>query len=342
MTSKEYIMSLTANLQPKLRYDDKEEFSTWQKRAKEKLEELLGLPLVKPKEDKFTAKEPVIKDDLLYMHFTFQSEEGYEVPCCLVKKADLKEKAPLVICLQGHSTGMHISLGEEKYARDRESIRTGRAFALDAAKEGAVAIAIEQRYMGIQGYKDMRGRPACIAASEDMDANQAIPALLIGRTAIGERVWDISRTIDVALKYFADMIDETKIVCMGHSGGGTATFYAACMEERIHLAVPSCGVCTFEDSIMAVNHCICNYVPNIRKYFDMGDLGGLIAPRKLLVVCGDKDRIFPLEGVEKTVEIIQKVYAHAGVEERCKLLVGDGGHQPFPKQAWPLIHEYID
>lgn len=342
MTSKEYIMSITKSLEPKLRYDYKEDFSLWKNRAKEKLEELLGLPFIKPAEDKFTAKEPVIKDGILYMHFTFQSEDGYEVPCCLVKKADLKGKAPLVICLQGHTTGMHVSLGEQIFERDKASVEKGQRFAVDAAREGTVAIAIEQRYMGIQGYKDMRGRPACIAASEDMDANQAIPALLIGRTAIGERVWDVSRTIDVALKYFSDMIDEEKIVCLGNSGGGTATFYAACLEERIHLAVPSCSVCTFEDSIMAMNHCICNYIPNIRKYFDMGDLGALIAPRKLLVVCGDKDPIFPLEGVEKSFDLIQKAYAHAGIEDQCRLLVGDGGHQFFPKQAWPIIHEYID
>ena len=342
MTSKEYIMKLTENIVPKLRYDYNEDFTKWQKRAKEKLTDLLGLPLIKPAEDMFSVTEEYEKDGLSFMKFTFQSEEGYFVPCCMVKKPGLKEKAPLVICLQGHTTGMHISLGEFIFPRDAKSIECGQQFAIDAAREGAVAIAIEQRYMGIQGYKDMRGRPACIAASEDMDANQAIPSLLIGRVPIGERVWDVSRTIDMALCHFSDLFDENKIICLGNSGGGTATFYASCLEERIALSVPSCAVCTFEESIMAMNHCICNYVPNIRKYFDMGDLGALIAPRKAVVVCGDEDPIFPLPGVKKCLELMEKAYAHAGVGNRCRLVIGKGGHAFYPKDAWPVIHELID
>ncbi len=342
MTSHEYILLLTKNIIPSYRYDYKEDFTAWQKRAKEKLNDLLGLPLTMPSEDKYTVTEEYEKFGLSFMKFTFQSEEGYFVPCCMVKKPDLKGKAPLVICLQGHTTGMHISLGEEIFERDSKSAAAGQKFAIDAANEGCVAIAIEQRYMGVQGYKDMRGRPACIAASEDMDANQAIPSLLVGRVPIGERVWDVSRTIDLALSHFGDMIDENKIICLGNSGGGTATFYASCLEERIALSVPSCAVCTFEESIMAMNHCICNYVPNIRKYFDMGDLGALIAPRRVVVVCGDEDPIFPLPGVEKSFDLMKKAYAHAGIEDKCRLVVGKGGHAFYPKDAWPVIHELID
>ena len=32
----------------------------------------------------------------------------------------------------------------------------------------------------------------------------------------------------------------------------------------------------------------------IRKYFDMGDIAGLMADRNLVIVCGKTDRIFPL------------------------------------------------
>jgi len=187
----------------------------------------------------------------------------------------------------------------------------------------------------------MRGRPACIAASDDMDANQAIPSLLIGRIPIGERVWDVQRTIDVAFKYFGELFDSEKIVCLGNSGGGTATFYASCLEKRIALSVPSCAVCTFEESIMAMNHCICNYIPNIRKYFDMGDIGALMAPRKMIIVCGDEDPIFPLPGVKKSFDLINKSFAHVGAEDNLRLVIGKGGHAFYPKDAWPVIHEML-
>ncbi len=48
-------------------------------------------------------------------------------------------------------------------------------------------------------------------------------AQLIGRTTIGERVWDVQRVIDVLEKHFPQ-VDSGNIMCTGGSGGGTATF----------------------------------------------------------------------------------------------------------------------
>ena len=180
--------------------------------------------------------------------------------------------------------------------------------------------------------------PGCVGGFK----NQAMPALLIGRTAIGERVWDISRTIDAVLAHFGDMVDENRIVCLGNSGGGTATFYASCLEKRISVSVPSCAVCTFEASIMAMNHCPCNYIPGIRKYFDMGDLAGLMAPRKLLIVCGKDDPIFPLPGVKESLKTAKNVFRAYGKEENCDLVIGDGGHQFYPDDAWPILRTYLN
>ncbi|MBO5370419.1 MAG: hypothetical protein J6B23_07070 [Clostridia bacterium] len=341
MTSHSYIKNITAKMTPEYRYDYEEDFSVWRKRAKEKLAGLLGLPFALPSDDKFSADASYTKDGLLYTPFSFQSEDGYFVSACMVKREDLTEKLPLCICLQGHSSGMHISLGEAIYENDAATIAGGRDFAVRAAREGMAAVAVEQRYMGKAGFAD-KARPACTAAAPDGDANQAMAALLIGRTAIGERVWDVSRTIDAVHSHFADVVDVQKTVCMGNSGGGTATFYSACMDERINVAVPSCAVCTFEASIMAMNHCPCNFIPGIRKYFDMGDLGCLIAPSKLVVVCGKDDNIFPLDGVRESYEIIKKAYAHVGCENDCALVIGNGGHQFYPDDAWPVMHKYIE
>ena len=71
--------------------------------------------------------------------------------------------------------------------------------------------------------------------------------LLLGRTMIGERVWDVSRAND-ALGAFPE-VDVDRVACMGNSGGGATTFYAACLEPRIRVAMPSCSVCTYRDSI---------------------------------------------------------------------------------------------
>lgn len=232
---------------------------------------------------------------------------------------------------------MHISLGIAKYPKDDETIAGGRDFAVRAVKEGFCAIAMEQRYMGVCGAME-DGNPACMGKS----VNASMGTLLMGRTPIGERVWDISRLIDVIEAHLGEFIDPERIICMGNSGGGTATFYASCMDERIALSMPSCAFCTYDESIMAMNHCPCNFIPGIRRYFNMGDLACLIAPRPLVLVCGKEDKIFPLEGVKKSFETVKKAYHDAGKSDLCHLVVGDGGHQFYPDQAWPVAKRYLE
>ena len=239
-----------------------------------------------------------------------------------------------VICLQGHSTGAHIFLGVSRFEWDVKSIAGGRDFAVRAVKEGFCAIAMEQRYMGIKGQAE-DGKSDCITK------NASMGSFLMGRTVVGERVWDISRLIDVIEEHLGDYIDAKHIICMGNSGGGTATFYASCYDERIYMSIPSCAVCTFEESVMAMRHCACNLIPGVRKYFNMGDLGCMIAPRPLIVVCGKDDPIFPLYGVETSYKIIKKAYQKAEKENMCHLVVGNGGHQFYPDEVWLKVKEII-
>lgn len=328
--SKDYINQLAKNLKPALAYDGSVSVEEWQKTAKAKLEELLGLPLVKCEADFKIVKETACEDYTRY-DFTYQSEPGYYVPCALLVPANAQGPLPVAICLQGHSTGMHISFGEAKFPNDPKTIAGGRDFAVRAVKEGFCAIAMEQRYMGQCGPTES-GTPACIGGAE----NAAMGALLMGRTAIGERVWDVQRLIDLIESELTNFIDSKKIILMGNSGGGTATFYASCMEERIALSMPSCAVCTYDASIMAMNHCPCNFIPRIRKYFNMGDLGVLIAPRPFVLVCGEQDPIFPLPGVKESFAVIKSAYDNLGKSELCHMVIGNGGHQFYPDDAWPI------
>lgn len=329
--SLEYVHKITG--EPLMKFDGSEPLDVWQKKAKEKLVELLGLPTSKC-DDMFEITETKKKEGYTQINFEFQSEEGYFVPCGLLVPDGITKPLPVVICLQGHSTGMQISLGECKFENDHKIIAGGRDFAVRAVKEGCCAIALDQRYMGAAGQTET-GSPSCLKD------NTAMATLLLGRTAIGERAWDVCRLIDVIESKLTEYIDTDRIVLMGNSGGGTATFYTSCIEDRLYMSVPSCAVCTFEDSIMAMYHCPCNFIPGIRKYFDMGDLGCLIAPKKLVVVCGKEDVIFPVDGVKKSFDIIKSAYASIGKEDICHLVIGDGGHQFYPDEAWPIMHSML-
>jgi dienelactone hydrolase len=332
MPSLTYMQQLIGNMEPLMAYKG-DALEEWQEKAYEKLEDLLGLPIPQC-EDEFTVLEEKEGEQYKRVKFRFQSEPGYYVEATMLVPNGAKEPIPGVICLQGHSTGAHISLGEPKFPGDEEDIVGGRDFAVRAVQEGFCGIAMDQRYMGAMGQSDT-GDPACSRKLASMSS------LLIGRCAIGERVWDVKRLIDMIERYLTSYIDLEKIICMGNSGGGTATFYASCYDKRIKMSIPSCAVCTYDDSIIAMKHCACNYIPNIRKYFNMGDLGCLIAPRPLVVVCGEKDPIFPLSGVKKSMEVIKKAYLSVGKSELCQLVIGDGGHRFYPDEAWPVAKKMM-
>lgn len=331
--SKEFVAAYSKTVKPSMAFNELSDFDKWREAARLKLQQLLGLPFAACNDDfKITNIEET--SQIKKIEFEFQSEEGYYIACVMLCPQNQTKPLPVAICLQGHSTGKHISLGYKLFDGDTENYINRSNIAVQAVKNGYCAVAFDQRYMGAAG-RDEKGNPECIVT------NAIFPSLLMGRTPIGERVWDIQRVIDVVEKHLTEYIDPCRIMCMGNSGGGTATFYAAAIDDRIHLAVPSCAVCSFDDSIIPISHCGCNYIPGIRKYFDMGDIGCLIAPKKLIVVNGNQDEIFPIGGAKKAYDVIASAYGRLRKSENCHMIIGEGGHRFYGDDVWPEINKII-
>lgn len=321
-------------LKPSLIFcSEAESLPQWQKKAEEKLNELVGLPYKKcePLFDlEYENDLPGCKE----IRFTFQSEEGEFVNALLwIPKKAVSEKPPVMICLQGHSTGMHLSFGIKKYENDKVDDESGdRDFAIQCIREGFAAVAIDQRCFGERGGTP---KPDCYVSS--------MSALLSGRTTIGGRVWDIMRLIDVLENEFSDILDTDRIYCMGNSGGGTATFYATALEKRIKAAIPSCAFATFHGSIGSMYHCACNFVPGISKFFDMAEIAGLIAPRPLVIVSGREDGIFPLATAEHEFSRLESIYyKNSANPENCVHIKGDGGHRFYAEPAWTAFRKLLN
>ncbi len=326
----EYNKELMQRAIPSMSYNGGD-FQEWRANARKKLSQLLGLDKFERVNPEFNVEYQKKTNGATEIRFTYQSEAGYRVPCHLLLPDGI-EKPPLMICLQGHSKGMHISLGKPKFLGDEKSISEGdRDFCVRTVKEGFAAISLEQRNFGECGG-DENG-PRCYEST--------MTALLMGRTTVGERVWDVSRLIDVIENEFADKIDTKNICCMGNSGGGTATVYVAALEDRITLAMPSCAMCTFKDSIGAMTHCSCNYVPAISKYFDMNDLMAMAYPKYFIQVSGIEDPMFPLFGAEQVFKKGKQVYESLEKGHHCTLVKGNGGHRFYADEAWPIVHKYL-
>ncbi|MBQ8196509.1 MAG: acetylxylan esterase [Clostridia bacterium] len=318
---------------PLMAYDETRDFATQKEEITAKLMELFGDMPDKIVDPKMQIEQVVEGDDYTEYRFNFYTEEDVQAICRLRIPKVKKDKYPLVICLQGHGKGMHRSFGEIKYPDFGEGPEDGdRDVGNQAIERGYAALAIDQRGMGerrtmldIDPNDADDGETRCRLTSNT--------ALLLGRTIIGERCWDVSRALDVALANWP-VLDGDKIICTGNSGGGTATFYAAAFDKRIKVAMPCCSVCTWKHSIAAMIHCECNYIPGLGKYMDMGDIAAAIAPRKLIIINGRHDPIFLHEGVVETFETVKKIYKAAGVPDNCAMVTGEGGHRYYKDIAW--------
>lgn len=323
-------IQLSPTVVPSLRWDGVTPIETHRAACIAKLSELLGMHTFTPCDPLFeiVAEDELHGYGLRHIHFTLQTEEGYFTHCDLLLPQNQVGKLPLCVCLQGHSKGSHISLGLTKYPGDEVNFTEDDGdYCIRAAREGFAALAIEQRGFGRCGGTEHG--PAC--------ERVAMTALMLGRTLIGERVWDVMRVLDAVEDHFSELITMEGSVLMGHSGGGTATYYTACLEHRFDAYMSSCSVCSYHDSIISIHHCTCNYVPRIARHFDMGDLAVMIAPKKLVVVCGEKDDIFPIHGIRKVYATVEELYRAANADGCCALVIGAGGHRFYADDAWPVM-----
>ncbi len=331
---------LTENVRPALSFDKRKGYEKWREELRARFIQTTGLDKIAANacEPELTIEETVEKEGYTRTRFSFYSEVGAVVTCYLLVPDTGKEKYPVVITLQGHSTGFHNSIGEPKYPEDENYLPRGE-FAVQAAKQGYIALAIEQRGMGERAaqngdfrrvHLDKRG--GCYY--------EAMTASLLGRTIVGERCWDIKRAIDMLASF--PKCDTDKIVITGNSGGGTSSYYAACYDPRIKICVPSSAFCPYKESILRFYHCSCNYIPAAYQYYDMQDLSCLIAPRELAVITGQLDPSFLVEGVRRGYKTVEEVYQKAGAEGNSTLTITANGHWWNVDLTWSIIKERME
>lgn len=243
---------------------------------------------------------------------------------------------PLGLFPHGHEPyGMDTYVGiwdsdEKRHRIERED----RDVAVQAVRRGFIAIAPTTRGFAPAALPDVTGRHG------DRDCrSQLIHCVLAGRTAIGERVWDLQCLLDWACA--RPDVDRRRVLMMGNSGGGVATLYAAACDTRVTIAVPSCSFCSLVSSEGNVHHCDCNTVPGILGWGCIHDVAGLIAPRHLLIVNGRHDALFPVAEVDRAVASVRRVYRVAQADGRVSHRYGEGGHRFYERLTWPFIEQAL-
>jgi dienelactone hydrolase len=352
LSPSEYHHHLMQQIQPSLAYRSGDVLQ-WQSRLREKLSQLLG---------GFPEERPPLNVHSLWQQehplgriekIIFTSEPYADVPAylCLPRSDNRRGMEvsslcpssspfptppyPFMICLQGHTTGMHVSLAIDQADETLPiEVEGDRDFALGCLRNGVAALCLEQRSFG-ERHEQLQEQ-----ISEHGCHDAAMQALLLGKTLLGERIFDIDRGIDFLLS--RGDADPRRIGVMGNSGGGTVSIYAAALLPRLSFAMPSSSFCTFQASLLSIYHCADNYVPGLYQYAEMADILSLFAPRPVVIVAGQDDDIFPIQGVLQAFEHLQEIYTALGAADQCQLVIGPGGHRFYADLAWPLMRQVID
>jgi len=313
-----------------------EELQDWQQRFRPELRRLLGLGQLERELAGYQPQAALISstalDGYVREEWQLQIEPTLALPFYLLRPLPASGPRPLILIPHGHNHP-HLYVGLYEDEKERQHILDGdRGIAVQAVKEGYLAIAPTTRGFG------------ATRTAEDIENDrlsscrtQLMHGLLVGRTPVGERVWDMSRLLDWALSNLD--VDAHRIAITGNSGGGTVSLFAAACETRITVALPGSYFNTFAGSIGALFHCDCNYVPGILQLGEMYDVAGLIAPRPFCAIAGAKDPIFPIAHARFAYDRLRRVYEVAGNPDACRLYVGDGGHRYYKNGAWPFIRE---
>ncbi|MBP5539553.1 MAG: hypothetical protein J6X69_07015 [Bacteroidales bacterium] len=313
----------------------------WQDTFRAALREKLGLDVIEKACTGFkpTAR-PIDCEDLGWCtreRWVIDTEPDVLLPFIVMRPKGLDGKrVPLMITPHGHGKNTESYAGiyqnEQQHIKGEEGERD---IAVQAARHGFIAIAPTARGFGkTRNEQDLFEDH--LSSCKDLMLRDA----LVGRTPVGDRVWDIIKLIDWALAHLP--VDGRNIIVSGNSGGGTASFYAGAMDTRISQTLPGSAFCDYQASIGLIDHCACNYIPGIMQLGDMGDIAGLIAPRAFCAIHGVKDEIFPIEGTRAAFLTARKIFAAAGVPGNCALYEGPGGHRYYKAGAWDFILSHLN
>ena len=309
----------------------------WQKTLRSKVIELIGgFPAER------TPLRPITLETRTFPSYTrekilFDSRPDVSVLAYLLFPNKAPRPAPVMICIPGHGRGVDDIVGIDEMGRERtDKAGYQHDFAIQVAEAGMAALAIEPMGFGCRrdpiNARQGLSRKACDPAAGG--------ALLVGETMVAWRVWDVMRTLD----YIATRseLDQSRVGCMGISGGGTITVFSTALDERIRVALVSGYLNTFRDSIGSLAHCIDNYVPGILKFAEMYEVAGLIAPRPLFVESGEKDNIFPVRASVESFEEVKKIYSVFGAADLVEQEVFPEEHLFWGKRGIPFLARQLN
>ncbi len=232
-----------------------------------------------------------------------------------------------LVCLHGHGPGVdpNVGLAPEDYQH---------AFGVQSVKLGFTTLAIEMLSFGKRRSSPVPEDPGASTCHRDSTA-----ILHLGETMAGWRVRDARAGLDVLAQTAG--VDPGRLGIMGISGGGTVSLLTGIVDERVQATVTSGYFNTFDASILAVDHCVDNYIPGMARLAEMPDLVAALAPRAFFAENGTLDPIFPVEAFRGACAKAQAIYEAHRAADRFGSEIFEGDHFFHGVGAFRFLQEKL-
>lgn len=274
--------------------------------------------------------------DYTLQKYSFEICENLKTAVFLLIPKNIKGTAPAVVALCGHGYGVRQILGITKNGK-KKKLRYfdnyQKNFAVELAKKGCVVAAPELFGFGEARLKKDLIKPFYISSCDEL-SHHLLP---YGLTTASIRVMQAVACGKILLN--ENCVDPERLGIMGISGGGLTALYASVIDESFKKTVISGYVNTFRNSILSMWHCPDNYIPDILEIGEIYDFAASLAPRKLLIESGTKDKLFPIEASKAAHKKIRNVYSILGATDKLQIDVFDGKHSVSGRKSFDFLAE---
>ena len=290
-------------------------------RVREKLRGLLALP------SEHTPLKPRVlstnsRQGLTIEEFDFQSEPDLRIPGWFLRPSGVGSRLPTVLYV---SDGRKDDLVEEP----------GRMDAI--VRRGFAVCAIDVRGLGITSPRYPSAGPL-FYQSEHQDDGYAWACLILGKPALGQRVWDLIRCLDY-LQTRTD-VDAGSIRVLGEAAGGLVAACGAVLDERVRSLLLRHTVADLRSVVESDRYTLrlSEFLFGMLREFDLPDLGGALAPRPcwLLNPQSPQGERLPDSALRERYQNALKHYSRLGAEGKLRFLVQPDQELENSVMAWAM------
>ena len=314
-----------------------EDWDARKDRYRREMHEMLGLdPAPKRTPLKATVTGKLDHDDFEVWKLHYQSIPRLYVTANLYVPKGLKKPAPAILYVCGHGK---VKKDGVSYGNKVHYQHHGIWF----ARHGYVCLTIDTLQLGeIEGIHHGTYNHGMWWWNSR------------GYSSASVEAWNSIRALDYLETL--DFVDKNRFGVTGRSGGGAYSWWISVLDERIKVSAPVAGITSLKNHVYAgfqnsgrlahgvvEGHCDSMFHVNTYRW-DFDHIAALVAPRPLMILNTDDDRIFPLDGVTDVFNGVRRIYDLHGQRNKLGLTIVPGGHsdtQPLQVPAFNWFNRHL-